>query len=220
MKLPGVETTDLKLEGRTALVTGGGSGIGRAIADLFLSEGAAVAIAGIHRIQITVAEQDLARFGRPVAGYTTDIRQDDQVEKLVRDCVNEFGPIDILVNAAGVTAIGRTATAMPEDWYNVIETKLNGTYRVTAATLHLSGMIERGWGRIINIASVAGKQGALLAAAYTASKHGVVGLTRIPGARAGAVRCDSECYLPWLRRHRPGAQCTYPVCRDMGNNNG
>src|SRR5215467_11765936 len=92
-----------------------------------------------------------------------------------------MGEVDVLVNNAGRGGGGPTVSTPEKVWFDVIEVNLNGTYRMTRTVLSRSGMIKRKWGRIINMASTGGKQGVQLAAAYTASKHGVVGLSKSLG---------------------------------------
>lgn len=189
------------LEGRVALVTGGSRGIGFAIAEAFLDAGAFVIITARDRDQLnnatyaltthalrtnrddTDANQPLIsedQQGR-VRAYAADVRLNEDVLRLVEFAMDQFGRIDILVNNAGRGGGGPTVSSPPEDWFDIIDTNLHGVYRVTRVVLQQSGMIERRWGRIINIASTGGKQGVVLAAAYTASKHGVVGLSKSLG---------------------------------------
>jgi ketoreductase len=113
-----------------------------------------------------------------VDGRVLDVRDQGGIDALFDDLVAEYGGVDILVNNAGVGGGGPTTQIPYEVWERLIDINLNGAFRTTRTWLLRSGAPERGWGRVINIASTGGKQGVVLAAAYTASKHGVVGMTK------------------------------------------
>jgi NAD(P)-dependent dehydrogenase (short-subunit alcohol dehydrogenase family) len=168
----------MKLQNRLAFITGGGRGIGRAIAIAFAREGASIVVT--------------ARTLEQVENVATEIREQSNVDALAVECdvrnaqwvLDAFattrerfgrGP-DIVVNNAGVVQTARFIDTDEEMWVYHLNTNLGGTFRCTQAAL--PEMIERGWGRIINIASIAGKVGAPYIAPYAASKHGVLGLTR------------------------------------------
>lgn len=179
----------MKLDGRTAVVTGGSRGIGRAIALAFLSEGATVFITGQSAKSVEEGVASLkaeAQTTRPnngvsIYGEVMDIRLQSDVDKAVAAAMEKLGHIDVLVNNAGRGGGGPTVQTSDTIWYDVIDVNLHGTYRMTRTVLAQSGMLDRKWGRIINMASTGGKQGVQLAAAYTASKHGVVGFTKSLG---------------------------------------
>jgi len=156
------------LNDKLALVTGGGRGIGRAIALLFAQHGARVAVAARTREQVErVAEE----IGRQALALVCDVSNSESVADMFAD----LKP-DILVNNAGVAESAPFVNTSDELWQRHLEINLTGTFYCTRAAL--PAMLERGWGRIINIASVAAKAGAPYIAAYAASKHGVLGLTR------------------------------------------
>ncbi|MDR6289181.1 NAD(P)-dependent dehydrogenase (short-subunit alcohol dehydrogenase family) [Inquilinus ginsengisoli] len=160
------------LKGRHALVTGGGSGIGAAIAAALAGRGATVTVVG--RTEARLAETVAA--GRALAYAVADVTKPDRLEAAFARLVADHGPIDILVNNAGAAEsapFARTDRAM---WDRMIGLNLGAVYEATR--LVLPGMIERGWGRIVNVASIAGLAGYPYVAAYCAAKHGVVGLTR------------------------------------------
>lgn len=179
------------LFGKIALITGGTAGIGLAIAQAYLRAGASVAICGRNQDRLQnavcalnkefIAEGDDQSVSARILGLVCDVTDSKQVEQLVAQTIIIFGKVDILVNSAGMTVGGPTMTIDPTHWYEVIDCNLNGVYRVTLSVLQRSGMLERKWGRIINIASTAGKQGVPRSVAYCASKHGVIGLTRSLG---------------------------------------
>ena len=194
------------LAGRTAMVTGGASGMGLAMAVAFASEGANVSIGSLlaggsktegevvhmpgqeqmdHAISLIEAE------GVAGLGLDLDVTSDDSVEAFYQGTTDRFGQVDILANAAGITA-EQTIVGHPDAlWDKVIDVNLTGTYRAIKRVL--PGMIEREWGRIIKVASTAASVGAVTSGAYCASKAGVVGLTRcvaLEGAPHG-VTCNA-----------------------------
>jgi len=166
----------IELRGRTALVSGASRGIGRAIALALAEAGADVALTARNPSDLElVAGQVRARGVRAVA-LACDITQAGQVSRLPGDLEANFGPIDILVNNAGYAESHKFLGHPDELWQRHLEVNLTGTFRMCKA--FAPSMVARRWGRIINIASVAGKVGGRYTAAYTASKHGVLGLTR------------------------------------------
>jgi NAD(P)-dependent dehydrogenase (short-subunit alcohol dehydrogenase family) len=156
------------LTGKTALITGGGRGIGRAIALLFAQHGARVAVAARTREQVEAVAQEI---GDKAVALVCDVSNPDQVAEILA----EIKP-DILVNNAGIAESATFVDTTDELWQRHLAINLSGTFYCTRAAL--PAMLERGWGRIINIASIAAKTGAPYIAAYAASKHGVLGLTR------------------------------------------
>ncbi|WP_404816584.1 3-oxoacyl-ACP reductase FabG [Streptomyces thermolineatus] len=167
--------------GRVALVTGATSGIGLGIATHLAREGARVYVCGRSADRLAETVKSLQEQGLDVDGRTCDVADRADVEALVGAAVERFGPLDILVNNAGRSGGGVVAEMSDELWYDVINTNLNSVFLVTRAALAVGGMRDKQWGRIINIASTAGKQGAVTAAPYSASKHGVVGFTKALG---------------------------------------
>jgi 3-hydroxybutyrate dehydrogenase len=168
----------MKLNGRLALITGGGRGIGRAIALEFAREGAAVAVAARSIDQVeSVAAEIRDRFKTKALGVACDVSDGSSVQQMFAT-VNKFfeREPDILVNNAGIAESAPLVKTTDELWRRILEVNLSGTFYCTRAAL--PAMIANGWGRIINVASIAGKTGAPYVAAYSASKHGVVGLTR------------------------------------------
>jgi NAD(P)-dependent dehydrogenase (short-subunit alcohol dehydrogenase family) len=164
------------LVGRAALITGGSQGIGRAIGLAFAREGASVVLAARDEAALRRAATEAAKYGRKVLSLVCDVTDPAAVERLVRESTQQLGPIDILVNSAGI-AESHKFLGHPDDlWKRALEVNLTGVYRVCKAVA--PGMVERQWGRIINLASIAAKSGARYIVAYTASKHGVLGLTR------------------------------------------
>ncbi|HEV7799127.1 MAG TPA: 3-hydroxybutyrate dehydrogenase [Pyrinomonadaceae bacterium] len=168
----------MKLQDRIALITGGGRGIGRAIAIAFAREGAHVAVAARSQDQVEqVAGELAARVSTNSLAIVCDVSDVQSVERMFAKVAEHFGRApDIMVNNAGIAESAPITRTDDELWHRLLGINLSGTFYCTRAVL--PQMIERGWGRVINIASIAGKTGAPYIAAYSASKHGVLGLTR------------------------------------------
>ena len=164
-----------------ALITGGTSGIGLATADLLARRGHPVFVCARNQEDVDRVVEKLRADGLTAAGVRADVTVAQDVENLVATAVATYGPIGVLVNNAGRNGGGITAEIPDELWYGVIEANLNSVFRVTRQVLAHGGMRERGWGRIISIASTGGKQGVVFAAPYSAAKHGVVGFTKALG---------------------------------------
>jgi NAD(P)-dependent dehydrogenase (short-subunit alcohol dehydrogenase family) len=156
------------LTGKTALITGGGRGIGRAIALTFAQHGARVAVAARTREQVE-------SVAREIGGNALALICDVSSSQSVAEAFAQVKP-DILVNNAGIAESATLPNTTDELWHRHLSINLSGTFYCTRAAL--PAMLERGWGRIINIASIAAKAGAPYISAYAASKHGVLGLTR------------------------------------------
>ena len=167
----------MKLANRLAFITGGGRGIGRAIAIAFAREGASVAVAARTREQIAEVAREVLQLGVDSLAIECDVGNSTSVNDAFDRFRKHFGRgADILVNNAG---IAETAPFIKSDeamWERHLNTNLGGTFRCTHAAL--LEMVGRKWGRVINIASIAGKVGAPYISAYAASKHGVLGLTQ------------------------------------------
>ncbi len=197
--------SDLYLKGRTAMVTGGASGMGRAMALAFARAGADVAIGSLLTTQSQKKEdgelvhmpstEDLDRTKKEIESngvkalaMELDVCDNDSIRAFYDAVIKEFGKVDILANAAGIT-VEKTVVGHPDElWNKVIDVNLNGPFRTIK--LVLPGMIKQGWGRIVNIASTAASVGAPTSGAYCASKAGVVGLTRcvaLEGAEQGVT---------------------------------
>ena len=158
---------------RVALVTGGGRGIGRAIALRLAADGLAVAVAARTRDQV---DDTVRTAGRRALPLVLDVIDGDSITDAVERTTRELGPIDVLVNNAGIAESAPFAKTEPDFWDRHFAVNVRGPYLLTRAVL--PGMLQRRWGRIINIASLAGLFGSPYVTAYTASKHALVGFTR------------------------------------------
>ncbi|HJQ34419.1 MAG TPA: SDR family NAD(P)-dependent oxidoreductase [Pyrinomonadaceae bacterium] len=170
----------MRLADKTAFITGGGRGIGRALALAFAREGARVFVVARTTAEVEkVADEIRAQRGAGAASHAACDVSDPRSVARAFDAAREFygteGP-DILVNNAGIAESSKFAETSDEFWQRHLGVNLSGTFYCMRAAL--PAMVGRGWGRVINVASIAGKTGAPYIAAYSASKHGVLGLTR------------------------------------------
>ena len=192
------------LAGRRALVTGGGRGIGRQVALDLAKAGARVAVASRTRVEVEAVARDIdtvprdgdaaasGRAGRAVA-LTVDVADPASVRALFAAARGALGGIDILVNAAGVAPSAPLVKTTDEEWRQALDVNLGGTFFCLREAL--PAMMEAGWGRVVNIASIAGKAGMPYIAAYAASKHGVLGLTKVAALEVAArgVTVNAVC---------------------------
>ncbi len=175
--------------GKVAIVTGAASGIGLAVARDFARQGVRVTLSDIDRERgkAVTAELEDARF------QAADMSRAEDVQELVRATIAAEGRVDILVNNAGIQHVASIVEFPEEKWRQIIEIMLTAPFLLTQAVL--PGMYERGWGRIINVASVHGLRASAFKSAYVAAKHGLIGLTRVTaleGAEHG-VTCNAIC---------------------------
>jgi NAD(P)-dependent dehydrogenase (short-subunit alcohol dehydrogenase family) len=161
---------------RTALVTGGGRGIGRACVLGLARAGIAVAPAARTREETERVADEARALGARALAVTLDVGDAASVDRAVRAVTDALGPVDVLVNNAGIAQSAPFARTDPELWERHMRVNVTGPYLVTRAVL--PGMLARGWGRVVNVASLAGLYGAPYVTAYVASKHALVGMTR------------------------------------------
>ena len=207
-------------ERRVALVTGATSGIGLESARALGRAGLAVFVCARGSESVDLTVKQLREEGLEASGTVADVRSAESVTALVAAAVTRYGRVDVVVNNAGRSGGGVTADVSDELWDDVIDTNLNSVFRVTREVLRAGGMRERGWGRVINIASTAGKQGVVLGAPYSASKHGVVGFTKAlgnelapTGITVNAV-CPGYVETPMAQRVRQGYAEAYGTTED------
>ncbi len=167
----------MKLYGKVALVTGAGAGIGRAIAERFIAEGANVVATDINAERLAALSQAVEQAGHDVKTIVGDVSDCDNAEAMVDQAISLFGHLDIVVNNAGImdafTPVGDVDNAL---WRRVLGVNLDGPMYLTRRAL--PGMLAQGHGVFVNVGSVAGVGGGKAGAAYTASKHALIGLTR------------------------------------------
>ena len=182
------------LSGRTAVVTGAARGIGLAVAERLLASGANVMLWDIDEAALEALPAALGGAGR--AGVATaDVSDPDAVEAARAHTVERFGGIDVLANVAGV--LGPTVNTWEctlEQWNRVVGVDLTGTFLCCKAVV--PGMMERGYGRIVNVASIAGKEGSAIDPAYAAAKAGVIGLTKSLAKEAVGAGVLVNCVTP------------------------
>ncbi|MGC2061592.1 MAG: 3-oxoacyl-[acyl-carrier-protein] reductase [Thermodesulfovibrionales bacterium] len=166
----------MELKGRVALITGGARGIGKAIAECFARKGADLVIADISYDSAAATAKELAASGIKTSALKLDVSKSDDVAAGFREIMNQFGRLDILVNNAGITRDGLLLRMKEEDWDAVIGINLKGVFLCSKEAVKV--MVKQKYGRIINIASVVAFMGNPGQANYSASKAGIVGLTK------------------------------------------
>ena len=182
------------LKGKTALVTGGARGLGKTMATALAEAGADIALAGRSRESCEAAAGDIAAAtGRTVRAFSADVTIAAEVERLL----GEVGPVDILINNAGTNIRGTLDQLSEADWDTVIDTNLKGPFLCTKA--FAPAMLKKGWGRVVNLASIMSVVALPGRTPYSSSKAGVLGLTRVWALEwAGkGVTCNAICPGPF-----------------------
>lgn len=193
---------DIPLKDQVAIVTGGAQGIGYAVAEKLIGQGAAVAIWDLDK---DLSAQSAATLG--ATAVETDITQLASVEAALAATEQALGPVSIAVNSAGIAGPNMPVSEYAEeDWKRVIDINLNGTFFVNRTVV--PGMQARNYGRIANIASIAGKEGNPNASAYSASKAGVIALTKSLGKELSDYDIAVNCITPAAARTRIFDQMT------------
>jgi 3-oxoacyl-[acyl-carrier protein] reductase len=176
---------DLGLRGRVALVTGAAGGIGRETALLLAEEGAAVAVADVRAEAAEETASEVRRRGAAALALPLDVTDEASVRSAVRAVGESLGPLEVLVNSAGIYRVGALEEVTPEAWDATLAVNLRGTFLVCREVL--PGMQARGRGSVVNLSSISGRTKATLAApSYVASKAGVIGLTMSLAAQGAA----------------------------------
>ena len=165
-----------RLKGRTALITGGNGGIGLGIAEAFVREGAAVMIAGTKQQKLDKAKATLESHGQKVETARMDVSDRAACFDLVSRTIETFGKLDILVNGAAIYIPRAFVDYTWEEFSRVLDVNLHGPFHLMQAAI--PHMLEKGYGKVINIASTAGKWASKNQSAYNAAKHGLIGITR------------------------------------------
>jgi 3-hydroxybutyrate dehydrogenase len=180
-------------DGRGAVVTGGGRGIGAAVGRTLAAAGARVVVASRTEDEVEAVAAEIGDAGGKAWAAHVDVTDPDSVDALAAAARDRTGEIEILVNSAGIAHSAPLARQTLEEWERIFAVNVTGTFLVTKA--FLPPMMERGRGRVVNVASVAGLAGAKYIAAYAASKHAVVGFTRSVAAEAAprGVTVNAVC---------------------------
>ena len=196
----------IDLNDRNAVVTGGAQGLGRAIGERLQASGAAVYVWDMDPAAMTEAQADWPAEG-PAGWIAADVSDPDAVDAALRVTLETAASIDILVNNAGISGPNMPTWEYPvEDWRRVIDIDLTGPYLMSRAVVPL--MKDAGWGRIVNIASVAGKEGNPNAPAYSAAKGGLIALTKSLGKELAGSGVLVNCVTPAAVETRIFAQMT------------
>lgn len=181
-----------KLENRVSIITGAGSGMGKAIALLFASEGSKVVATDINQERLDLLEKEIEEIGGIVHTVLANVAKEEDIENMINVATSSFGTLDILVNNAGImdhfAPVGEVDNSM---WEKVMAVNVDGPFKAMRSALKI--FLAKGSGNIINIASLGGLNGARAGAAYTTSKHALIGLTKNTGymyAKSG-IRCNA-----------------------------
>jgi 3-oxoacyl-[acyl-carrier protein] reductase len=205
-----------RLAGRVAVVTGGSRGIGLAIAERLLEDGASLVVSARDATRLEAAVKELDARGAPVVGIPGDVSRREDVDRLVDAARERFGRIDVVVNNAGITRDGLLVRMKDDDWDRVLETNLRGAFLLTRAAAKV--MVRQKRGRIVNIASTAGAMGNAGQANYSAAKAGMIGLTKatarelahwsitVNAVAPGLIETDMTATLPAQAREALLAQ--------------
>jgi len=193
-----LSATALPLAGRVAVVTGGTSGIGLALVRGMADAGADVVPISRRQEQVEAAAAEVEARGRRSARITADVSDRASLDAALQHVINEFANVDILVNCAGITKRAPTIDVSDQEWGSIIDTNLTGTWR--SCQVFGRHMLDRGYGRIINIASLASFVGLFEVAAYTASKAAVAGLTRALAVEWGERGVNVNAIAPGVFR--------------------
>ncbi len=193
--MPRLSQLSRSIAGRAALVTGAASGMGRATAHPFADEGAAVAVLDVNETGVATVVEEIEKAGGKARGFTVDVSDAARIEALPAEILQALGPLDILVNNAGISMGGPILGDDYEDgWQRAFDINLTAQVRLIRA--FLSQLTRAGEGRIVNIASTEGLGASAGASPYTASKHGVVGLTRGLAVELGDAGVTVNCICP------------------------
>jgi NAD(P)-dependent dehydrogenase (short-subunit alcohol dehydrogenase family) len=184
----------VKLKNKVALVTGGGTGIGRAIALEFAKEGARVVITGRRKDTLSKTINEIIKKGGKALGIPGDVSNIADVDKMVTETVKKFGKLDILVNCAGILISADLAHHTEKIWDDTIDTNLKGSFLTTQRAV--PEMLKQGKGKIIHIASIAGQIGFPNSTAYCASKGGIMGMTKAMAMELAPKKINVNCIAP------------------------
>ncbi len=182
------------LKGKRAVITGAGRGIGAAIARELASEGVSVLLGARTREQVDEVAEEIRKAGGSAESARCDVTREEDVTDFAATAEEKLGPVDILVNNAGIADSAPVKSITMEAWNRLIAVNLTGVMICTKT--FLPGMVDRKWGRVINIASIAGLSGAAYISAYAASKHAVMGFTRSVAAEVAKAGVTVNAVCP------------------------
>ena len=184
----------MKLQDRVAIVTGGGAGIGRSVCVNMVKEGAKVVVADINQAAAQETADGIKKEGGDALAIKTDVTQKPDTQALAETTLKTYGKIDILVNNAGTDIKGAITELTEKTWDTLMDINLKGVFLCTQAVSH--SMIERRYGRIVNISSMAGKTGEPLTSPYCATKFGVIGFTQSVALELGKHNITVNAVCP------------------------
>ena len=185
---------EISLEGRVAVVTGGASGIGLATAKALAGAGAAVVLADLDGVKAESAAADIVQSGGSASAEQLDVRDSEGVRRLMSRAQERHGSLDILVNNAGLQFLSPIVDFPEEKWRLLVDVMLVGAFLCTKYAM--PAMIERKWGRIINVSSIHGRVASAYKSAYVSAKFGLVGLTRVTALEGAPHGITANAILP------------------------
>lgn len=181
-----------KLENKVTIVTGAGAGMGKAIAILFASEGSKVVATDIDSARLDLLKKEITDSGGEVTTLVADMAKEDEIDKMINVAVEKYGTLDILVNNAGIMDNFQPVAEVDNQmWEKVMKVNLEGPFKAMRSAIKI--FLAKGSGNIINIASLGGLKGGVAGAAYTTSKHALIGLSKNTGylySKSG-IRCNT-----------------------------
>ena len=183
-----------ELDGKVAIITGGGTGIGKGIGRAFVREGAKLVIASRNARTLETAAEEFRSLGGTVLVVPTDVTNESQVAALFERTMQEFGRLDILINNSGAFDGGPLEELTLETWQHVLDVNLTGVFLTSREAMKI--MKRQGGGRIINIGSISAQIPRMNAAPYVTAKHGVVGLTKSTALEGRAYGVAASCLHP------------------------
>lgn len=186
----------MKFDHRVAVITGAAGRIGRSLAEKLCTEGVAVALADLAVEKAEAVAASLREKGGNARAYSLDVQAPESVQAMAEQVLADFGKVDILVNNAGVWLPSLVSETSEEQWLRMIDINLNGTFRVTRA--FLPSMLANGYGRILQLGSIAGEVGLPCYAGYSAAKAGVIMLTKVMAMELAKKNITVNCVSPGM----------------------